>query len=739
MSEIPTKAELLKRLERLEGLMSLPEGQDESFYGLEKRIASLEQWRDAAIKDLQEREQRFNDLVKRVDVAAAEAVEALQRVSPPEQVYQNLEQRVEALEEGWSTESSIDEALIRRAVAPLEERLDVLERAAPAVDDMLDQRVANLATSHEALEGGLDHVTGRLVLCENRLDAQEEGAAAKGWVKALEERVGGLSERLGLLVDGQDQRLEVLEPEVKSLSQLWEALSARVDGWERPAVNDLEKRLDAQEDGSASKAWVRVLESRIAKLERPPPGLGCGELGDRLAALEKERPPSVEQEMVGIERMRGNESRISQLERICGPIDGEIHLRFVALEDKLTETTNWIKVAEDLEQKIRALMGNDLPVHRVGEVERRLMSYQEGEDARVHALVTRHWGSGWVSEEQLKRTNDYVEGIEQRVQGLANWVEDLREKDRTEEIINRLVTLEAAVCNGTTRMDMLRGQMSEWIIGVEERVSTLEENAQRDRAEDVEYADSVNARLERLEGGRAQEGHGFPDVMSVHHGLGVVRRAQEDLEKRLGDLVAAMADEDDPGPKLIFIYRGTTYATLTPIAVEISGSRNWSGKRFFRVKDVEAGQLLEREWAGETHRVHVKLDPQSASSEGDRGLVSLFEPGERAHLVKLQSSRMSLVHPHPDPAWVMEDFVGFVSVHQMAVVGDEAARLELRGDCLKDWKTVGDIRVAILGENAAAAGKVNATEAGGIRPEGLFEPAISVIVYEVRRHRDKAH
>lgn len=64
-----------------------------------------------------------------------------------------------------------------------------------------------------------------------------------------------------------------------------------------------------------------------------------------------------------------------------------------------------------------------------------------------------------------------------------------------------------------------------------------------------------------------------------------------------------------PASKLVFIYDNEPYATLTPIAVAISGSRNWSGKRFFRVKgDLEAGMVLEREWEGQTYTVRVEKE-----------------------------------------------------------------------------------------------------------------------------------
>lgn len=61
-------------------------------------------------------------------------------------------------------------------------------------------------------------------------------------------------------------------------------------------------------------------------------------------------------------------------------------------------------------------------------------------------------------------------------------------------------------------------------------------------------------------------------------------------------------------PKLVFIYDGEPYTTLTAAAVAISGSRNWSGKKFFKVKELKEGMVLEREWEGVVRTVRVEKE-----------------------------------------------------------------------------------------------------------------------------------
>ena len=64
----------------------------------------------------------------------------------------------------------------------------------------------------------------------------------------------------------------------------------------------------------------------------------------------------------------------------------------------------------------------------------------------------------------------------------------------------------------------------------------------------------------------------------------------------------------EPGTSgIVYVYEGEHYTTLTPIAVRISGSRNWSGKKFFKVKgEPAAGTKLERKWEGVIHVVQVE-------------------------------------------------------------------------------------------------------------------------------------
>ena len=90
---------------------------------------------------------------------------------------ESLSKRVEAIEEGWSQESSIDEAMINRAVK----------------------------AQHE-LDVGLFATDGD-----------------------LERKNAGLVVRLNDL----EKKVEVLALREKTSRQTWEALSARIDGWER--------------------------------------------------------------------------------------------------------------------------------------------------------------------------------------------------------------------------------------------------------------------------------------------------------------------------------------------------------------------------------------------------------------------------------------------------------------------------------------------------------------------------
>jgi hypothetical protein len=59
--------------------------------------------------------------------------------------------------------------------------------------------------------------------------------------------------------------------------------------------------------------------------------------------------------------------------------------------------------------------------------------------------------------------------------------------------------------------------------------------------------------------------------------------------------------------KLLFSYNGQVYVSLTAIAVEITGTRSWSGPRFFKAKTAKLapGAVLTREFGGNVYEVTV--------------------------------------------------------------------------------------------------------------------------------------
>lgn len=61
------------------------------------------------------------------------------------------------------------------------------------------------------------------------------------------------------------------------------------------------------------------------------------------------------------------------------------------------------------------------------------------------------------------------------------------------------------------------------------------------------------------------------------------------------------------GKKLVFMYDGKPFDSLTKVVNTITASRNWSPQKFFGVKPgtAKAGDTYEKQWKGSTHIVEV--------------------------------------------------------------------------------------------------------------------------------------
>lgn len=280
---------------------------------------------------------------------------------------------------------------------------------------------------------------------------------------------------------------------------------------------------------------------------------------------------------------------------------------------------------------------------------------------------------------------------------------ELEGPDLTEEIIDRLVTLESAVvCHGA-RLDTL-----------EDRVRSLEV-----------YRDELLKDLQTRDGQR-QEPEGriaileiLPDEAPV---VGRPFRTTRDLAEVLGQ-------------------QGRGYPSGATVEVRREAHQH--------VRNLQEASAPLQELAELQELVPGKRKPLVELDEDDgpelwKALPQLFGPRERAHLVVPKPQVMSLVKP--DPGLTAEDFVGFVSVEPFrAARGDSAeGELLLRGACLSQWtrtweRMIGDPRalVGLMGDSCAVAGQVLAY---GDQPViGPAGPFIQIVIVEVRRYGDKAH
>lgn len=576
-------------------------------------------------------------------------------------------------------------------------------------------------------------------------------------------------------------RLEELERSMEARRKVERNLTAeiaRVDAEQTAAVRNLTERLAGGLDGIESRTNARMdaLEDRLELVEVWRDAC-IKDLQERNAKFNELK------DLVVSECPADHRTRIEALEARLAIVSDEAselveHAEasvpalegFKELEKRLEESEARLKLSCPGCQELKRITDDD---------QRRRMRAQEDLDRRVRQLEES--GDNPTPAEPKTR----LEALESRFQAMQEtW------HPRTEEIVNRLGTLEAAVCNGRSRGDGLSVRLdslerfdsakllarvgglekvqsgtllkAQTVEPVAKRVSWLEDRVKKEYEESVEWADSTNHDLLALKNRGVQESRQMADLEerateqgktldkvwvrldSITGTAGVHSRGWdhrlshvEGQVSRLNGMVDRLtADMEDVHPDL------NPSGEEDPIRCG-----TWDGV----IKEGTVSPEM-REAAGadppychgkrfETDNRVCKICREAGSCRlamESKQLPPLFEARETCYLVRLKPQVMSLVRP--DPSWVLDEFIGLVKVYPMAVVGHESkGRLTLAGSVVAGWKIPpeGSIqgRLVVLGESCAVAGFVTQV----IPAIGFEEPSLTLDVREVRRHGDKAH
>jgi len=634
-------AALEKRLAQVEGLLSMPEDQDESLWGLEKRVRALESIELRLAQPLADRQTE-------------------------------LAGRMSELEELAGRMSELEE-LGQRLLGTLEAQPHQLLNLASTtkLEDLEDRGKAGLK---------------RLQALEMRCSRMETNTDE--WLAKVGDQASGALQRVARLEEdrGEMEALEALADKFDSMG-----------GWSR-LLDDVQPRLEALE----------------AKADRFPDGMGQQAM-KRLEASEQEWV-ICQARIMALEEFEVDGQRLTRKR-----FDVQLLSRFQELEELMERVQE--RVMDGFRQRPRCVdCGAAIKAPAC-----RCPQCSGGEPVGLAARVA-------VLEEQAPWADAFrslrkrIEGLEEDpslagLQGAIDGVEDAAElaRGRLEKRIDLLETTQSDAARARTE---IREHLSRAMNVPGKAINGFER-----RLHAIEAAQAGQVLLDKDRAVEAQE---------LSHGLA----NQVDALNALDGRVAVLETMPDEGPvvgkpfrntkDLQNVLSGTVMGGFIP-SPQAQAEVNQHVRNLQDTAALLQGLAEQQELAG-AYPANSELagpcDCPQMPCEHDN-LPPLFANGERANLVKLQAPVQSLVRP---VGWVMTDYVGAVTVEQRGEV------IKLRGDCLVTWTSVGDVWVAVLGDNAMVSGKVRAWEAAGANPM-TFEskPVLEVEVMEVKRYGDKAH
>lgn len=700
---------------------------------------------DAALDAQRETGARIGEILveqgslTRLDLASALAEQwsALQKLRPPApivdpQPWQNGAPVSAATGEGWSTDD-------RAAVAALEERLRIVERAAAATpwqEDLLlvttelraavgavEERVgAETAGSRDAeLEAALDALNRRIA-------ALESGSAAAD-LEVLRRELAELKGR-PVTVEGLADLRAVVEqlagrpdrsPEIDALAAEVTALASRLE--ELAVVGELQDRLDAVA-GQAEVAQTGIaglsgrvdalagLEGRLDDLATRLPGEEViEELRRALAELTSNAADDDRAEQgAAIAALVARLDQVSaRIEDVATGSALDLAPRIDELSVRIDEVASALPATfpDDLRPRIESLeevgrTGSD----ELERLERELRELQSRTEERLADIAAREPDPGPVDELRarvdelaaaLQREPDVAQlgEIRARLDELAAAIERDRDHAALDELQMRVNLLAATVSREPDRapLDEFRSRLDELAAALEREPDVAQLDEIRARLGEVAAAVELRPEMSLLDGVRARVDE-LAAAVELRPDLGAVH----DLRARVDELAATVAQGDSVSALELRVGEMEERFAATTPAAELRDEM----RRVVESTAVERASLAEALFA--------RVEEITATAPREDEVAEL-----RARLDELAA------RPTVDPA-----------LHER--VDDLASRLE---GLASVEGTIADLRESLDGLSAVRADSALATESRLARLEVAID-AIAGLEARIREGDDLA-